>query len=257
MPGITALVQGILGRNLRRLNPLQDDQPAAPRLARYAEQYVASLWNSLHALADEGSLFVAQTATPGTGITLSSATGTTYAATQGIFGVNNLDTTPSLNGAGLDIIPLWLKLIITAAGTAGTDDHFAGVLDKGARVSGGSAQLTGKNVNPSFSPNDDIAAIFAGAPTIAAATNEARIIGRAEGRKAAAPGYVAGDVITFLFGTVEQVQAQAITPTTAIGLVLPMPAVIIPPGWSWALLEWMTARSAAQSAEIEFGYVRR
>jgi hypothetical protein len=216
---------------------------------RRGELFVENLWNSMHALAEEGSLFVAQTATPGTGITLSSATGTTFSDTQAIFGVNNVDPTR-------DVIPLWLKLIITAAGTAGTDDHFAGRLDIGAGISGGTASLTGKCVNPLYG-SDVAAAIFAGVPTVAAATGKKFNVGRAEGRKAAAPAYIVGDVVTFIFGAIEQVQAQAITPTSAIGLVLPMPATIIPPGWCWALQEWMTARSAAQSAEVEFGYVVR
>src|SRR6185369_11739636 len=230
MGGFLASIKGAVGRAARRLTPLVDGNEGQPRLGRFGEQYVENLWNSLHALTQEGSLFVAQTATPGTGITLTSATGTNYSATQGIFAVNNLDTTPSLGGQGKDIIPLWLKLLITGAGTAGTDDHFASVLDIGARASGGTATLTGKNVNPSFPANDEIAQIIAGVPTLAAATNQIRNMGRAEGRKAAAPAYIVGDAVTFLFGAVEQVQAQAITPTTAIGLVLPMPPVIIPPG---------------------------
>lgn len=251
------MIKGLVGRSARKVVPATDGDQAPPRLGRLGDQYTANLWNSVHALADEGSLYVASTATPGTGVTLTSATGTSYSATQGIFAVNNLDTTPSLNGQGSDIYPLWLKIVITAAGTAGTDDHFASVLDYGARASGGTATLVGRNANTSFPANDDTSQILCGVPTLAAATNQLRIVGRAEGRKAAAPGYVAGDVVTFVFGSIEQVQAQAITPTTNIGLVLQLPPVVIPPGWSWALLEWMSARSAAQSAEVEFGYVKR
>jgi hypothetical protein len=181
---------------------------------------------------------------------LTSATGTTFGDTQAVFGVNNVDPTR-------DVIPLWLKMIVTAAGTAGTDDHFAGRLDSGAGISGGTATLTGNPCNPLAAGSDTAAKIFAGVPTVAAATGNRRYHGRAEGRKAAAPAYIVGDVVTFLFGAVEGVQAQAITPTSAIGLVLHMPATIIPAGWCWALNEWMAARSAAQSAEIEFGYVVR
>jgi hypothetical protein len=257
LQGVQSILNGLVGRSQRRITPSADGDQGPPRLDRTNELYVQNLWNSLHALAAEGSLHVAQTATPGTGVTLTSATGTTYSATQGVFAVNNLDTTPSLGGQGRDHIPLWLKLIITAAGTAGTDDHFASVLDQGVRASGGTATLAGRPVSGSFAGQDEASQIIAGVPTLAAATANARNLGRAEGRKAAAPAYIVGDVVTFLFGAVEQVQAQAVTPTTAIGLVLPMPPVIIPPGWSWALLEWMTARSAAQSAEIEYGYVLR
>jgi hypothetical protein len=255
--GMVSILTGLIGRSAREVTPSSDGDQGPPRMDRRNELIVSNLWNSLHQLAEEGSLFCATTATPGTGITLTSATGTTFSATQGVFGVNNVDTTPSVNGKGRNHIPLALKMVITAAGTAGTDDHYAVVLDKGARNSGGTATLTGKCTNPNFEPNDGLSQIVAGVPTIAAATQEARTVGRAEGRKAAAPAYIVGDVVTILFGAVEQVQAQAITPTTATGLVLPVPAVVVPPGWSWSLLEWMTARSAAQSAEIEYLYALR
>lgn len=240
---------GLVARSAQQIAASSDGNYGPMRMDRRNEQIVENLWNSTHMLAEEGSLFIAQTATPGTGITLTSATGTSFSDTQGIFGINNI-------GTDLNVIPLWLKMVITAAGTAGTDDHYAGRLDSGVVNSGGTATLTGRACNPIY-PNDSRASIIAGVPTIAAATGQRRYHGRAEGRKAAAPAYIVGDVVTILFGPVEQVQAQAITPTTAIGLVLPFPATIIPPGWGWSLLEWMTARSAAQSAEIELGYVVR
>lgn len=266
LAGVQSLLNAVFGRSARTVVPSVDGTQGPPRMDRRNELVVKSIWNTIHQLADEGSLFVATTATPGTGVTLTSATGTTYSDTQAIFGVQNQDTTQSLNGVGKDHIPLWLKLVITAAGTAGTDDHYALRLDKALRLSGGSASygvgsatvnLNVANVNPSYPAGDEVSQIFVGAPTVAAATQAVRTVGRAEGRKAAAPAYIVGDVITFLFGAVEQVQAQAITPTSAIGLVLPMPAVIVPPGWSMVLNEWMTARTAAQSAEIEYGYALR
>lgn len=249
------LDNGLIGRSRRAITSSADGGFGPLRIDRGNELFVQNLWNSIHALVEEGSVFVAQTATPGTGITISPATGTTFSDTQATVGIQNADTVPSLNNSGRDVIPLWVKLIITAAGTAGTDDHFASRLDSALRLSGGT-QLVAKNVNPSYAAGDDCAQVFV-LPTVAAATGNVRNVGRAEGRKAAAPAYVVGDVVTFLFGSVEQVQAQAITPTTAIGLVLPLPPVVIPPGWSWVLNEWMTARTAAQSAEVEIGYVVR
>ena len=115
---------GAIQRSVRSITPSPDGSFGPMRLDRRNEIFVQNLWASLHALAEEGSLFVAQTPTPGTGIVLTSATGVAFADTQAIFGVNNVD--PSL-----EVIPLWLKLVITAAGTLGTDDHFAGRLDSG------------------------------------------------------------------------------------------------------------------------------
>lgn len=240
---------GAIQRAVRGITPSADGLNGPLRLDRRNEQFVQNLWNSIHALAEEGSLFIAQTPTPGTGVVLTAAAGTTFADTQAIFGLNNLDN-------ALDVIPLWLKMVITAAGTGGTDDHYAGRLDKAVGISGGSAQLIGKAANPIYG-SDAAANIFCGAPTVAAATALRYYLGRAEGRKAGAPAYIVGDAVTILFGAPEQIQAQAITPGTSIGLVLHMPATVIPPGWCWALNEWMTARSVAQSAEVEFGYVVR
>ena len=249
------VIYGSTGRIVNRIQRQPDGRIQPARLDAGGELFVENLLNDHKALAVEGSYFVAQTPTPGTGITLTSATGTSYSDTNGIVGINNLDSL----GQGLqscDIILDYVKVIITAAGTAGTDSHVASRLDIAARASAGST-LVGKNVNGRYAANDDVADIHAGAITIAAASNQVRNLGRAEVRKAAAPGYIVGDVILFTFGTIEKVSAQAITPTTAAMIVLPMPQVIIPPGWSWVLNEWMVARTAAQSAEVEVGYIVR
>lgn len=207
-------------------------------------------WRSFHSLAAQGALFVAQTPTPGTGVTLTPAAGTTFSDTNAIVGVNNISTSR-------DLIPLWLKLIITAAGTAGTDSHVASRLDLGVRCTVGSGtQLTGKNINPAFSAADPAGAVFV-LPTVAAATGSLINCGRAEVRKAAAPGYIVGDTILFLFGAIEMIEAQAMTATTAIDRIVHLPGVFIPAGWAWVLNEWMTGRSVAQSAEVEFGYAVR
>lgn len=249
---------GQFGRQRSNVPFSSDGSIGGIRIDKYNEPIIESLWNTYHMLGIEGSLFIAQTATPGTGITLTSATGTTYSDTNAIIGINNLSTGTSLSGPGLDVIPLWLKLVITAAGTAGTDSHVASRLDPGtaARSSGGT-QLTGYAASGSYGASDSTAAIFAGAITVAASSTKVRNLGRAELRKAAAPCYIVGDVIMFLFGVIESVSPQAITPTTATMVTCPMPPVIIGPGQSWVLNEWMTARSAAQSAEIELGYVVR
>ena len=249
------VIYGSTGRIVSRIQRQPDGRIQSARLDAGGELFVENLFNDHKALAVEGSYFIAQTPTPGTGITLTSATGTTYSDTNGIVGINNLDSI----GQGLqsrDIILDSVKLIVTAAGTAGTDSHVASRLDIAARASAGST-LVGKNVNGRYAANDEVADVHAGAITIAGASNQVRNLGRAEVRKAAAPGYIVGDVILFTFGALEKVAAQAITPTTAVIIVLQIPQVIIPPGWSWVLNEWMVARTAAQSAEVEVGYIVR
>src|SRR5437660_958205 len=72
---------GQLQRSVRQITPSADGVNGPVRQDRRNELFVENLWNSLHALAEEGSLFVAQTPTPGTGIVLTSATGQTFADT--------------------------------------------------------------------------------------------------------------------------------------------------------------------------------
>ena len=135
MPDMTTIIRGLIARSSQRLSVYPEASLLEPRLDRGGEQFVENLWNSMHALAVEGSYFVAQTPTPGTGVTISSATGTSFSDTGAIVAVNNRDSAPSLGGQGRDIILDYLKLIITAAGTAGTDSHVASRLDIGARGS--------------------------------------------------------------------------------------------------------------------------
>ncbi len=238
---------GLVSDSLTNATINTDNQYIPPRLSRRGEVFTKVLYQSLHTLSNEGSLYVAQTATPGVGLTGTSSF-VTFLDSCAMFGFNNLSST-------LTVIPLSLQILVTVAGTAGTDSHIAGRLDSGAGISGGT-QLTGKAGNPLYT-NDGAAAIFAGQITVATATANVRRHGRAEVRKAAAPGYIVGDCITVLWGAVEEIQAQAITPTVATAIVVHMPTTEVPPGWCYALNEWMTARTAPQQWELVFQYVVR
>lgn len=257
LSGVQSLLSGLFGRSQRALVGTNDGGQGPARLDKTNELLVENLWNSLHQLSVEGSLYVAQNATPWTGVTLTPATQTSYAQTAGIFSVYNQDVNPSLGGTGRDLIPLWLKFVITAAGTAGTYDHFAGILDKGVLGSGGTVQPTGVCQNPNYPANDTCGSFQVGVVTLATASSQARYSGQIPGRQAAAPAYIVGDELTFVFGGVERVEAQSNIATTASNIVYHLPAVVVTPGWSWALMEFMTARSSAQSALFEFGYVVR
>src|SRR5258708_2286029 len=81
------------------------------RLGRYGEQYVQGLVQKSHALADEGSFFLAANPTPGTGVATIAAQATLA------------DTAPFLlvKNAGAKRLYLdALLLIATAPGTNGT-----------------------------------------------------------------------------------------------------------------------------------------
>lgn len=246
MKGITA--EALLDAPTKGVGVMQ-----SPRLMRRGELYVASLFNGLQAAALEGSYYIARTPTPGTGITLTSATGTAFSATNGIVGINNND----VKDDGRSIILDFITVILTAAGTAATSAYTVGQLDRLAKASGATT-LSNFNVNGGLPADDAVADIHAGAITIATAEtgNAPRYLGGQVHRKAAAPAFVIDDVITWAFGR-ESFGNDAIIAATAINVVLGMPPVVIPPGWTFNLLEWAVGRTAAQSAEVIVGYMVR
>lgn len=241
---------GLVGKNAGALALGTHGSEKKVRLDLRGELFTEPVMHDYKVSAVEGTYYIARTPTPGTGITLTSATGNSYSATNGIFGVNNTDAV-----GGRDIILDYFKVILTAAGTASTSAYWVGALDSGARVSAGTT-LTRVNANGLYG-DSGIADIHAGVITIATATNQVRYLSSVVVRKAAAPAFIVDDVIAVKFGGAGMASDHPITATTAISVVLPMAPVVIPPQWSFVLLEWAPARTAAQSAEVEVGYIVR
>lgn len=225
------------------------------RVDRKGELWTAQYHSALLGAAVEGSYMIARTPTPGTGITLTSATGTSYSATNAILGIYNSDTNGSLGAVGQDIIMDFIWVHITAAGTASTSAHWVAVLDDNDRTTGGTL-LTNNSVNGNFSANSIISA-RAGAVTTAAATSSIRILGQQVVKVATAPAFVVDDTIIAKFGAIDSGYGGIYTGTTAATWTLHFPPVVIPPGWNLSILEWAPARTAAQSAEVVVGMIVR
>ena len=140
------------------------------RATKYGDQYTINLYNGMQGLAAEGSLFVATSATPGTGAAATAATGTTYSATQALLILYNSDIQPSY-AAGRRIFLDTITLVCTAAGTASTSCHVAHQVDVGNRYSSGTNLLgTPVNVNMDASGVGSVGRAYGGVLTGTAAT---------------------------------------------------------------------------------------
>src|SRR2546426_1070193 len=120
---------GITAETLTTISKVPDNNqgPGTPvRLGSRGEQFAMNLWNGSQALAMEGSYWIAATATPGTGIVLSVATGTTFADTQALLCINNTD---AVSAQGKNIYLDFITVICTTAPTNTTADFVAHRID--------------------------------------------------------------------------------------------------------------------------------
>lgn len=259
MPTAPVLIYGVRGEAILSAPRAADDPDSAQnaRMAGRGEMYTANLFNGQAALAMEGSYFVAQTATPGTGITLSVATGTTFSDTaQAMVVINNIDLASGGGGAagqGRSIYLDFVSWVVTTVATAQTSHHIAHRLDNGLRGSAGT-QLATKNVHGLYG-GTSVAEIRTGVPTIAAASGYIRNLGRNVCRSQI---YVVQDQVIVKFGSQDMAAGGVgVGSTTATVVTLFAPQVVIAPGQSYVMNEWAPARSAALSGEMVVGWYER
>ncbi len=221
------------------------------------EQFVYNVWNGMQALAMEGSYWIAATATPGTGIVLSVATGTSFSDTQAMICVNNTDSVgPNAKTIYLDFI----TFIVTTAPTNQTIGFLAHRIDSALRGTAGTLLgATGTAARPSNMnyAGSSVGQAFAlgGSAVSVAATSNVRNVGRNIYRGQIP---VVGDHITVKFGSAEMAAGGVnVAASTASGITIFAPAIAIGPQQSYVMNEWATARSAALSGELVMGWVER
>jgi hypothetical protein len=252
------LLYGHTGHTLLTADANPENQEVPLRLSRRGEAFVENLWNGMQTTSQEGSYFIAATATPGTGLTASPATGTTFVDTQAILAIDNLDIPPYLGGQAKRVILDFIAILITAAGTATTSVHVAHRIDGQNRGSAGT-QLGATGVNPRASNSDvgssSIARVLFGNPTVVAASPNVRNMGR-NVLRGQIP--VVNDLYVIKFGSAEMAAGGvSIGAATASAITVFAAPIIIGPGHSYVLNEWAPARTAAYSAECVVGYVER
>lgn len=253
-------IYGLNGEVLSTISRTPDSitGPGSPiRLASRGEQIAMNLWNGDHGLAMEGSYWTASTATPGTGITLSVATGTTFADTQALLCLNNTD---SASGTNRSIYLKFITFIVTTAPTNATIMYVAHRIDAATRgTTGTQLGATGtsaRSINSGVGGNSvgQIFALGSSAVSVAATAN-VRNVGR-NVLRGQIP--VVGDHLTVVFGASEMAAGGVnVAASTASSITVFAPPVTIAPGHSYVMNEWTTARSAALSGEVICGWVER
>lgn len=227
-----------------------DTQERAIRLDRRGEPIVQNLYNGFQQSAVEGSYVSwVNEGTRGTGVNLTVATGTSYAATQALLVIANTNS-----AGGPDVVLDYVKILIDTAITAGTFWHLYHAMDVGNRYASGGTQMTGYAVNgKDGSPSGVLA--YSGVVTASAATGSARDVGH----NIILNGIgVANAELVIKFGQQETPQGTFTTPTTAVAQsVFSAPPIVIPPGWSYVMNEFQAARTATGVGEIFVGAVVR
>jgi len=162
------------------------------RRTGYSEEYVMPF--SRRVAADEGGYWIARNVTPGTGVAGHAAPQTHDTEKAFIMLKSGLPN----ESVYLDFI----KLVVTAAGTAGSLNYATHTVDKGRTFSSGGGDLTVVRTNlavPNNSPFNlaKIGAVVPGEPN----SGDARIVAHQRVRTVIP---VVGDVVLFTFGETPQ-----------------------------------------------------
>jgi len=217
------------------------------RASWYGDAYVVPMGGSDWGLADEGSSFVATSATVGTGIA-------GHAAPV----VADTDTKPLLhlfNGGSRHIVLSHLYLIVTAAGTAGTIHHTVIYTDNNGSTSRSSGGTASTPVSTrSDAPFTSGATIYFGA--VVAAPTASRKVGSQMVREVIP---VASDSILMVFGSPNKGERSSLTTagTATAHVVQHFAPVVVAPGGNVGIAQIRASQSAAASYEFELAYFER
>lgn len=225
-----------------------------------ASSKVANLWNSDHVAADEGNFFVATNPTSGTVIATTTSVvddaataSATHAQNVPVLLMQNAWSEGDPNAK--NIYPRYLRMMLTQVPTSATSWQMSVRADKNpsAYTSGGST-ITPVNVNTGSSVGSKAAIYFGAVVTPLPLAATARLLARAQ-VNAVIP--VTLDQWLFTFGTVGMGGDQLANGAGAKNVLIPLPPIIIAPGWNIRVGMWGTSNAAAPSWEFELGYVER
>jgi hypothetical protein len=245
------LLWALTNRNLP--NPAVGDQVNSPlRISRYGEVVAQPLHGARHhALADEGSYFVATNPTPGTAIAGATAP-TAFSETVGLLSIFNNNT---VSNSGKQIYLDFILLQVVAVGTSSTNYNLTGKLDAGpSRWSSGGSAITPVSPNMNTSSKSNATVNF-GALVLAAASASARLVHNHLVRSVIP---VANDYVLLTFGnTVPQGPGMPTDGTLQCFSQLSCGPVIIGPQQNYYLSEWAAAQAAARTYQFTVGYWER
>jgi len=149
------------------------------------------------------------------------------------------------------VYPDYIRLVCTAAGTAGASLHITAKIDSVPRYTSGSTATVGPknaNMNSGLTP---IALLYAGPLVAAAAGSGVRVLGTAV-PKLTIP--VVGDEYIIKFGAGSPMPSIAKNGTTPTGYVINFAPAILGGGDSLLIHLWLPSQSAASSYLVEVGH---
>jgi hypothetical protein len=216
---------------------------APSRAGRYGEAYGLGVSGKEWPVADEGSYFLAQNPTPGTGII--GPVATTF-----------VETTPLLvvyNGGQNRVYPQFLRLHVTAAGASDTRVQFTHVVDSGNRYSSGGSTLTVNNVNMDSVVTSQVVAKF-GALTATAASATRRLLGTTVFRGTIG---IVEDAYEFVYGAADGSGMGGSRVATVVDMARLVAPVVIGPGQSYVLHDWAGGIGTGRTYAVELGFIER
>lgn len=226
-------------------------------------QKVAPLWPSLHALLDEGSLFLmsstdaASGKAAGTGIATTTSVvddaataSATHAQNVPVFYMSNSGSASDQNAT--TIYPIALKMTVTAAPTSATVWNYAIRADNTSRYTSGGTQMRAINVNTGSSRASAALAYFGAVVTALPSANQ-RVLGSGQ-IQSSIP--VVKDVWIFTFGDMTM-PSSILTASAAKNINIPCTPLALAPGWNFALEMWGAACAGAPAWEFDLLYAER
>jgi hypothetical protein len=243
--------QGMVARNLPAV--MSDGTAAYDRDGRYGEKYVIPLTPNLHALADEGSYFVATNPAPGAAIAY--GVQAAFSDTNAFLIARNNDLISNMSAKRVYLD--YIKLICTVVPASATSAQFAVKSDgpSSLRYTSGGTQIAAVNTNNDSNTGSMIGNnIWAGTPVLAASSSSARLLARGV-LNGAIPGI--SDEYVIKFGSIDG-GGNIRGGTASTRLVVNAPPIIIGPQQWISLHLWFPANAAtAPTFEMEMGWFER
>ena len=238
--------------------------PGNPNFSQLNSAKVASMWPSLHALADEGSLFIvtstdaASGKAAGTGIATTTSVvddaataSATHAQNVPVMYLGNQNVAADANFRS--IYPVYLKMTVTAAPTSATAWNYAIRADSAARYTSGGTRMTPVNLNTGSSNTSNALIYFGAVVTTNLPSANQRVLSSGQ-IQSTIP--VVKDVWIFTFGDMGM-SSSILTASAAKNINIPCGPMVLGPGWNLALEMWGAACAGAPAWEFEFCYAER
>jgi hypothetical protein len=214
------------------------------RASGYGDAYGLNISSKEWVVADEGSYFVARTATPGTGI-IGHAAPTTFDETK-----------PYLllyNGGQKRIYPQYLRLHETVASAGGARVQFTMVVDQGNRYASAGSALTVVNPNMDSTAASQCTG-YVGAVIASAASASRRIVDHLVFRGTID---IVEDVYEIVFGAGDGSGMGGSRAATVQDMARLAPPIVIGPGQSFLIHQWAAAQSTGPTFQVSLGYIER